>query len=187
MGTARSGWPGSGPGWPDDAARADAAQAVTALYEAHAVGLIRLAVVMLGDRPAAEDVVQEAFCGLYRHWGRLSDPGKALSYARASTLNGCRSELRQRIRAQRHRGAAPEPADAASAEQDALLGEEHQQVLTALRQLPDRQREALVLRFYLDQTEPEIAESMGISPGTVKSTTSRGLAALGRLLQEADQ
>ena len=104
MGTARAGWPGSGPGWPDDAARADAAQAVTALYEAHAVGLIRLAVVMLGDRPAAEDVVQEAFCGLYRRWGQLSDPGKALSYARTSTLNGCRSELRQRIRAQRHRG-----------------------------------------------------------------------------------
>ncbi len=185
MGTARAGWPGSGPGWPDDAARADAAQAVTALYEAHAPGLIRLAVVMLGDRPAAEDVVQEAFCGLYRRWGQLADPDKALSYARASTLNGCRSELRQRIRAQRHRGPAPGAADAASAEQDALLGEEHQQVLIALRRLPDRQREALVLRFYLDQTEPEIAESMGISPGTVKSTTSRGLAALGRLIQEA--
>jgi RNA polymerase sigma factor (sigma-70 family) len=60
-------------------------------------------------------------------------------------------------------------------------------VLSALRRLPDRQREALVLRFYLDQTEPEIAESMGISPGTVKSTTSRGLAALGRLIQEAGQ
>ena len=66
------GWPGSGTGWPDDAARAEAAQAVTALYEAHAVGLIRLAVVMLGDRAAAEDVVQEAFCGLYRRWGRLA-------------------------------------------------------------------------------------------------------------------
>ena len=170
-----------GPGWPDDEARADAARAVTALYEAHAVGLIRLAVVMLGDRAAAEDVVQEAFCGLYRRWGQLADPGKALSYVRAATLNGCRSELRQRIRAQRRGGPAPDAADAASAEQAALLGEEHRQVLSALRRLPDRQREALVLRFYLDQTEPEIAESMGISPGTVKSTTSRGLAALGRL------
>jgi RNA polymerase sigma-70 factor (sigma-E family) len=186
MGTRGSG-PGPGTRWPDDGARADAAQAVTALYEAHAVGLIRLAVIMLGDRAAAEDVVQDAFCGLYRHWGQLSDPGKALSYARACTLNGCRSELRQRIRAQRHRGPAPGPPDAASAEQDALLGEEHQEVLTALRRLPGRQREALVLRFYLDQTELEIAESMGISPGTVKSTTSRGLAALGRLIQEAGQ
>jgi RNA polymerase sigma-70 factor (sigma-E family) len=187
MGTARAGWPGSGTGWPDDAARAEAARAVTALYEAHAVGLIRLAVVMLADRAAAEDVVQDAFCGLYRRWGQLADPAKALSYVRASTLNGCRSELRHRIRAQRRGGPAPDTADAASAEQAALLGEEHQQVLSALRRLPGRQREALVLRFYLDQTEPEIAVSMGISPGTVKSTTSRALAALGRLMQEAGQ
>ncbi|MGI8449557.1 MAG: SigE family RNA polymerase sigma factor [Streptosporangiaceae bacterium] len=184
MGT-RASWPGSGTGRPDDAARADAAQAVTALYEAHAVGLIRLAVIMLGDRAAAEDVVQKAFCGLYRRWGQLAEPDKAQSYVRAATLNGCRSELRQRIRAQRRGGPAPDAADTASAEQTALLGEEHQQVLTALRRLPERQREALVLRFYLDQTEPEIAVSMGISPGTVKSTTSRALAALGRLLQEA--
>ena len=70
---ARAGWPDSGTGWPDGAAGEDAAQAVTALYEAHAVGLIRLAVVMLGDRAAAEDVVQEAFCGLYRRWGQLAD------------------------------------------------------------------------------------------------------------------
>jgi RNA polymerase sigma-70 factor (sigma-E family) len=183
-GTRGSG-PGSGTGRPGDAARADAAQAVTALYEAHAVGLIRLAVVMLGDRAAAEDVVQEAFCGLYRRWGQLADPAKALGYVRASTLNGCRSELRQRQRAERRDRQAPAEVLAASAEQAALVGEEHQQVLQALRRLPDRQREALVLRFYLDLTEPEIAVSMGISPGTVKSTTSRGLAALGRLIQEA--
>ena len=106
MGT-RAGWPGSGTGWPDDAVRAEAAQAVTAVYEAHAVGLIRLAVIMLGDRAAAEDVVQEAFCGLYRRWGQLADPDKALSYVRAATLNGCRSELRHRIRAQRRGGPAP--------------------------------------------------------------------------------
>jgi DNA-directed RNA polymerase specialized sigma24 family protein len=64
---------------------------VTALYRAHALGLIRLAVVMLGDRPAAEDVVQEAFCGLYRRWHSLSDTAKALSYVRSSVINGCRS------------------------------------------------------------------------------------------------
>jgi len=180
---ARTSRPGSGGGGADGAAGSDAAQAVTALYEAHAVGLIRLAVVMLGDRSAAEDVVQEAFCGLYRRWGQLADPARALGYVRASTLNGCRSELRQRIRAQRRGGPALGAADAASAEQAALLGEEHQRVLNALRRLPERQREALVLRFYLDQTEPEIAAAMGISPGTVKSTTSRGLAALGRLLE----
>ena len=184
---ARASWPGPGTGWPDDAVRAEAAQAVTALYEAHAVGLIRLAVIMLGDRSAAEDVVQEAFCGLYRRWGQLADPVKALGYVRTSTLNGCRSELRHRLRAERRDRQAPAETLAASAEQAALAGEEHQQLLSALRRLPDRQREALVLRFFLDQTEPEIAAAMGISPGTVKSTTSRGLAALGRLIEEADR
>jgi RNA polymerase sigma-70 factor (sigma-E family) len=163
---------------------ADADQAIAGLYQAHALGLIGLAMIVLGDRPAAEDVVQDAFCGLYRRWAHLADKGKALSYVRSSILNGCRSELRHRIRAERRGGLAAAPP-AASAEYAALLGEEHQQILAALRRLPHRQREALVLRFWLDLSEPEIAESMGISPGTVKSTTSRALAALTRLLEEA--
>jgi RNA polymerase sigma-70 factor (sigma-E family) len=162
----------------------DAQQAVAALYQAHAVGLIRLAVVMLGDRPAAEDVVQEAFLGLYRRWAHLADTAKALSYVRSSILNGCRSELRHRIRNERRAAQPPSAAGAASAEYAALVGEEHHQVLAALRRLPRRQREALVLRFYLDLREPEIAAWMAVSHGTVKSTTSRALAALGRLLEE---
>ncbi len=159
------------------------AEAVTALYRAHALGLIRLAVVMLGDRPAAEDVVQEAFCGLYRRWHHLSDTGKALSYVRSSVINGCRSVLRRR---QRQAGLDPSAGDppGESAESAALIGEEHRQVLTAIRSLPGRQREVLVLRFYLDLDEGEIAASMRISRGTVKSTTSRALAALGRILGE---
>lgn len=163
----------------------DAGPPVTALYQAHGVGLIRLAVVMLGDRPAAEDVVQEAFCGLYRRWDRLDDPGNALRYLRSSVLNGCRSALRNRGRLRF--AAGPEPAmpdTVESAESTALVGEEHRAVLAALRRLPDRQREALVLRFYLELSEAEIAAAMGVSPGTVKSTVSRALAALGRLLGE---
>ncbi len=165
------------------------AEAVTALYRAHALGLIRLAVVMLGDRPAAEDVVQEAFCGLYRRWHSLSDSGKALSYVRSSVINGCRTVLRRRRRlsggpaGDRPGGTAGEPPGE-SAESAALISEEHRQVLTAIRRLPARQREVLVLRFYLDLDEAEIAASMRISRGTVKSTTSRALAALGRLLGE---
>ena len=83
---------------PEPGALAGAAEAVTALYEAHALGLIRLAVVMLGDRPAAEDVVQEAFCGLYRRWHALSDTANALAYVRSSVINGCRSALRRRVK-----------------------------------------------------------------------------------------
>ncbi len=157
------------------------AEAVTALYQAHALGLIRLAVIMLGDRAAAEDVVQEAFCGLYRRWHALSDTENAQRYVRSSVINGCRSVLRRRNR--QPAGLVGDPP-AESAESAALVSEEHQQVLTAIRRLPGRQREALVLRFYLDLTEEEIAASMRISRGTVKSTTSRALAALGRILGE---
>ena len=161
----------------------DASVGVTELYHAHAVGLIKLGVIMLGDRTAAEDVVQDAFFGLYRNWGRLSDPMNALAYARASVLNGCRAALRQRIRRER----VSVVADAATTESVGtivLLGEEHREVLAAVRRLPDRQREALVLRFYLGVSEEETARAMGISRGTVKSSTSRALAALGRMLKE---
>ncbi len=159
---------------------------MTALYEAHALGLIRLAVVMLGDRPAAEDVVQEAFYGLYRRWHSLSDTAHALAYVRSSVINGCRSALRRRVRQFTLAGFADadQPGESDSAEAEALLGEEHRQVLLAMRRLPSRQREALVLRYYLDLDEAEIAASMRISRGTVKSTTSRALAALGRILED---
>jgi len=166
-----------------DGGLAGPADAVTVLYEAHALGLIRLAVVMLGDRPAAEDVVQEAFYGLYRRWHALSEEAKALAYVRSSVINGCRSALRRRVRQLPFAGTE-QPGEADSAESEALLGEEHRQVLLAIRRLPSRQREALVLRYYLDLDEGEIASSMRISRGTVKSTTSRALAALGRILED---
>jgi RNA polymerase sigma-70 factor (sigma-E family) len=172
---------GSGSSSGSGSGEAEVRQAVTKLYEAHALGLIRLAVVMLGDRAAAEDVVQEAFIGLYRHWHALTDTGKALGYVRSSVINGCRTALRRRVR--QFVGFAGDLA-AESAEAAVLVSEEHRQVLDAIRRLPDRQREALVLRYYLDLGEEEIARTMRISRGTVKSTTSRALAALGRILGE---
>jgi len=159
----------------------DAATAVTALYQEHALGLVRLAYVMLGSRPSAEDVVQEAFYGLYRRWDWLSDPDRALPYVRSAVLNGCRSVLRRRPA--RDLEAVHQPAEI-SAEAAALTSEERREVMRALRRLPDRQRETLVLRFYLDEPEAEIARVMGIRPGTVRSTTHRALSALGRLLGE---
>ena len=168
---------------PEPGALAGAAEAVTALYEAHALGLVRLAVVMLGDRAAAEDVVQEAFCGIYRRWHALSEEANALAYVRSSVINGCRTALRRRVRQLTLAGFA-EAGEADSAESAVLLGEEHRQVLLAIRRLPSRQREALVLRYYLDLDEAEIASCMQVSRGTVKSTTSRALAALGRILED---
>jgi RNA polymerase sigma-70 factor (sigma-E family) len=175
-------WPE--PQLPDhDAGTAGDVQAeVTALYRAHAVALIRLAYLMLGDRTAAEDVVQDAFCGLYRRWDQLKDPGGALPYVRSSVLNGSRTALRRRALGHRVTAYQP-PAGPDEAEAAVLSREERQEVLAAVRQLPDRQREALILRFYLDLPDPEIARIMGIRPGTVRSATHRALKALGHLLE----
>jgi RNA polymerase sigma-70 factor (sigma-E family) len=160
----------------------DASQAVTAIYQEHALGLTRLAFLMLGDRQTAEDVVQEAFCGLYRAWDRMSDHAHALGYVRSSVLNGSRSALRRSRRVPR--AVAVEAAAAASAEDAVLAGERQRETVAALRRLPPRQREAVVLRYFADLPEQETAVAMGVSRGTVKSTTSRALAALARMLQE---
>jgi RNA polymerase sigma-70 factor (sigma-E family) len=157
-----------------------ASHAVTALYQSHALGLTRLAFIMLGDRHAAEDVVQDAFCALYRSWERLAEHDHALGYLRVSVINGCRTALRRNRRVLRPQIVRP----AESAEANALLGEEQRAAVAALRRLPPRQREVLVLRYYADLSESEIADVMGISRGTVKSTTARALAALGRILRE---
>jgi RNA polymerase sigma-70 factor (sigma-E family) len=158
----------------------DHAATLTVLFREHHLGLVRMALLVVGDQATAEDVVQDAFAALHRRLDRLSDPGRALPYIRAAVLNGCRTVLRKRRRPL----SGPEPEPVWSAESAVLLGEDRREVLVALRALPQRQREALVLRYYLDLTEAEIAEVMGVSRGTVKSTASRGLAALAKKLGE---
>ncbi len=163
------------------AGRGDRAAAVSALYAGHALGLIRLAHIMLGNRQAAEDVVQEAFIGLYRRWSYLDDQAKALGYVRSSVLNGCRSQLRRRPTVELGGSDGP---PVTSAESAVLTAEERREVIVALRCLPARQREVLALRFYLDLPDDQIAAAMGISRNTVRSAAHRGLAALRRALRE---
>jgi RNA polymerase sigma-70 factor (sigma-E family) len=163
---------------------ATAERAVTQLYEAHALGMIRLAHIMLGDRQSAEDVVQEAFCGLYRRWSHLSDPASAVHYVRSAVLNGCRSVLRRRATSLAPRGLAGVAGPVQSAESAVLTIAERDAIMRAVRRLPPRQREALVLRFYLDLSAEETATTMGITASTVRSATHRALASLGRMLQE---
>ena len=163
---------------------ADARQQVSALFEAHALGLVRLAKVMLGDQSIAEDVVQDAFAGMYRRWASLQDREKALGYLRMSVLNGCRTAHRNRTRRDRALRLTPDADGIASAEESALIGEANREVIAALRALPARQREAVVLRYYLDLSEDQAAQAMNVSRGTVKSATSRGRAALARMLKE---
>ncbi len=115
-----------------DAAPSSRDDALTALYAAHALSLIRLGYVMLGDRQAAEDVVQEAFAGLHRRWRKLKDQAKALQYLRASVLNGCRTALR-RSRASRVELIDPDPFPAVSAEAAALASEEQRVLMNAIR------------------------------------------------------
>jgi RNA polymerase sigma-70 factor (sigma-E family) len=170
---------GGGHGQARDHDRAAAEAAVTALYAAHALGLTRLAQVMLGDRGAAEDVVQEAFAGLFRRWAFLADTAKAPQYLRSAVLNGCRNVLRS---AARPIPLTSGPAD--GADPALLAAEERHAVLAALRTLPHRQREALALRYFLDLPDAEVAQAMGIRPGTVRSAVHRGLATLERLMRE---
>ncbi len=157
-----------------------AGKAVAELYEDAAVGLIRLAHVILADRPA-EDVVQEAFYNLYRRWNRLSDPDRAQQYLRTSVLNGCRPVLRSRaVRSRKVLYDLP----SASAEAAVLGRAERDEVIRAVDQLPRRQREVLVLRFYLNLHDDEIARLMGVGLSTVRSNAHRALESLGRMLKE---
>jgi len=138
--------------------------------------LVRMSAMLLGDTGAAEEVVQESFIAVHAAWRRLRDIDKAVPYLRRSVLNRSRSILRHRMVTDRH-VPVREP-DMPSAEQGAIAQFERSAVIEALRSLPARQREALVLKFYLELSEEEIAAAMKISTGAVKSHTSRGKAAL---------
>jgi RNA polymerase sigma-70 factor (sigma-E family) len=155
---------------------------VSDLYRAHALTMIRVAVLLVGDQPTAEDVVQEAFIGLYRAVARLTEQGKALAYLRVAVVNGCRSVLRARKRAALRRTQHEPPVW--SAEAAAMAGEDRRALLSAVARLPRRSREVLALRYYLDLPDYEIAAALGVSRSTVSSTASRALAALEHELRE---
>jgi RNA polymerase sigma-70 factor (sigma-E family) len=161
----------------------DASEAVTEIYKTHYNQLVRLAVMLVHDVQTAEEVVQDAFAAMHFSWRRLRDTEKALSYLRQTTVNKSRSVLRHRKVVEMH---PPKPApDEQSAEHAALTLIERSTVTSALRALPERQREAIVLRYYGDFSEADIAKAMGISKGAVKSHTARAMAALKSILEES--
>jgi RNA polymerase sigma-70 factor (sigma-E family) len=168
--------PGTVPAVSPQSGRLDADAAVTALYTAHYRSLVRLAALLLDDVGASEEVVQDAYVKMHGAWRRIREPEAAVGYLRTTVVNLARSRLRHRQVAQRH---APKPLpDAPSAEYGALEQLERDRLVRALRTLPTRQRECLVLRYYADLSEAQIAAAMGISAGAVKSHASRGMAAL---------
>ncbi len=153
------------------------------VFRLHRAGLVRLAAFILGDRGAAEDVVQDVFVRVHQRGPIDGDPQY---YLRSAVINGCRTTLRRSRLIRRHAGQQERqsPCPPLTAEEAAMLAEDRRRVLAALATLPRRRREVLVLRFYLDMSEAEIAKMLGISPGTVKSTAARGLATLARDLRE---
>jgi RNA polymerase sigma-70 factor (sigma-E family) len=166
--TSRAGW--------------DADAAVEELYAAHYRRLVRLSVLLVRDVETAEEVVQDSFVAMHGRWGSLREPDRALAYLRQAVVNRSRSVLR-------HRGVEssyipPVARDRPAAEDDALVSERRGVVLDALRALPERQREVLALRYYLDLSETEIAAALGISRGAVKSHASRGVAALRTVMED---
>jgi RNA polymerase sigma-70 factor (sigma-E family) len=159
---------------------AEAERAITAIYDSEYRSLVRMSAMLLGDTGSAEEVVQDSFIAVHAAWRRLRDIDKAVQYLRRSVLNRSRSVLRHRAVVDRHM-PRQEP-DMPSAEHAAMTQLERSAVISALRTLPARQREALVLKFYLDLPEDQIAAAMNISTGAVKSHTARGKAALRAIL-----
>ncbi|MCX5380774.1 RNA polymerase sigma factor [Streptomyces sp. NBC_00091] len=155
---------------------------VSELYHAHRLGMVRLAVLLVDDLGTAEDVVQDAFTALYRRYGeQITEVDNALGYLRTAVVNTSRSVLRRRRTARAW--IPPVTADVPSAEASVVLGEAHREVLAALGRLTPRRRQVLVLRYWADMSEAEIAETLGISRGAVKSNASRALDALERILE----
>ena len=166
--------------------RWDADDAVTQLYAAHYASLVRLAALLVRHSGEAEEIVQDAFVAMHAKWRRLRDPDRALGYLRQTVVNRARSSQRHHVVADRHASATSAEHEhvAPSAEHHALSAETRATVMDALDQLPTRQREVLILRYYSDLAEKDIADALGISPGAVKSHASRGVAALRTTLED---
>jgi RNA polymerase sigma-70 factor (sigma-E family) len=164
-------------------------EALELLYAAHWRQLVRLAVLLVHDVGTAEEIVQDCFVSVHAKWNRLHDPDKALAYLRQSVVNRSRSHLRHLSVVRRHADREAPPSPVAGADHAAYDLVRRTAVLEALRRLPRRQREVLALRYYLDLSEAEIADMLGISRGAVKSHASRGAAALradlGAVLEES--
>lgn len=172
-------WPASGVA----GAEVDADELVTRLFRQEGDSLVRLARLFVDDRNAAEDLVQEAFIRLARAAHRIADPAKAPAYLRSIVLNLARDSNRRGLVSMRHH--LPFDDRVASVEDQITLREDQQRVIDALRELPHRQRQCLVLRYYDELGIDDIAETVGCSRNSVKTHLQRGLAALQRNLDDA--
>lgn len=162
-------------------------EGIADLFDQHYAGLCRLAALLLADRAAAEEVVQEAFLRTFAGWRRIRRPERAQWYLRAAVVNQCRSRARRRV--SEERGNRTVWATEGRREGEEWEGDragEALGVLEAVRALPTRQREAVVLRYYEDLGEADVASVLGCSVGTVKSQLAKARATLARLLDQPE-
>ena len=159
-----------------DTGVADPSDPIAGLYHEHYRRLVRLAWLLTRDQGRAEELVQDAFVDLHQRWPRLTDRENAAGYLRVSVVNRSRSALRHQKVVHAHQ--PDRMLDIPSAESGALERLQQQQIMALVNGLPSRQREVLILRYYGQLSEAEIAQALGISPGSVKSHSSRGLRAL---------
>jgi RNA polymerase sigma-70 factor (sigma-E family) len=164
----------------DGATAQDVDEAIATLYASHYTNLVRTGGLLLSNFGEGEELAQEAFARLYTAWGRIEQPEHAVPYLRATVVNLARSRLRRRAVVRRHRVEAEGPTP--GPEQATLDADDRRAMLATLRRLPARQREAVILRYYGELHQAEVAQAMGISPGAVKSHLHRGLAALAQEL-----
>lgn len=173
--------------------QASADEGICVLYGAHWDRLVRIAWLLLREQTAAEDAVQDAFVSTHRAWDRIRDSGAVLAYLHRAVVNNCRSVQRHGVVADRHLVRARSDPDTAgarpqeSAEEQALRDLERERMTRRLAALPQRQREVLVLRYYADLSEAQIAAALEISPGSVKAHAHRALASLRSSLLPIDQ
>jgi RNA polymerase sigma-70 factor (sigma-E family) len=179
----------------------DAASGVDGLCRAQWKPMVRLAYLLCGDREGAEDIVQDAFVALSRRWDHLRSTDAAAAYLRTTVVNGTRSAIRRRVTARagwcirsaiRRRITArrlvhpvgDERVEAA--ENTAVRSDEQRRVLAVIRELPRRQREVIVLRYWAGLSEAEIAVTLGVSPGTVKTAAARARRAFQSSMEDDD-
>ena len=162
-------------------------RAVAALFDAHYAGLCRLATLLLDDPGQAEEAVQEAFLRTFVGWRRLRHPEHAGAYLRAAVVNQCRSRGRRRVTEQRGNRTVWAGTQDEARSSDIERAGDVLAVLDAVRSLPARQREAVVLRYYADLSEADVAQALGCSLGTVKSQLSKARSSLARLLSGEDE
>lgn len=161
----------------------DARPGLEDLYRDHYRSLVQLASLLLDDLGSCEEVVQDAFVTIHRRGLDHVEDGRTQAYLRSAVLNGARSQLRKRQVRQRLR-PVPDAPSSPTPERSMLAGEDRRVVLNALRSLPARQRDVLLLRYWADLSEAEIALTLDISPGTVKTHAKRGLAALATRMED---